>query len=159
MATSDSASVRASASVFMNAPDPRFTLSSSALIPSASFLLMMLDDEMSGIVSMVAVTSRNAYSRLSSGAISAVWPISAQPIWRSICARKSASVRSVRKPGMVSSLSRVPPVCPRPRPKSWAPPRLAATSGARRGGLVADAAGPVLVYFEVGNGRKVQNDS
>src|SRR5690606_20068863 len=41
--------------------------------------------------------------------------MSAQPM-RSICARYSSSPSSMRKPGIVSSLSTVPPVCPRPRP-------------------------------------------
>jgi hypothetical protein len=43
----------------MNAPLPTFTSSTSASMPSASFLLMMLD-AMSGIDSTVAVTSRSA---------------------------------------------------------------------------------------------------
>ena len=43
----------------MNAPSPLFTSSSRALLPSASFLLM-IDAEMSGMLSTVAVTSRSA---------------------------------------------------------------------------------------------------
>ncbi len=35
---------------------------------------------------------------------------------RRVSATNSSAVRSVRNPGMASSLSRVPPVCPRPRP-------------------------------------------
>jgi hypothetical protein len=53
------ASVRASSGVFMNAPEPTFTSSTSASMPSASFLLMM-DEAMSGMQSTVAVTSRSA---------------------------------------------------------------------------------------------------
>ena len=43
----------------MNAPEPTFTSSTSALVPSAIFLLMMLL-AMSGIASTVPVTSRSA---------------------------------------------------------------------------------------------------
>ncbi len=81
---------------------------------SANFLLMMLD-AMSGTDSIVAVASRSVYRRRSAGATSVVWPINTQPI-RSTCSRAAASVRSVRIPGIDSSLSRVPPVCPSPRP-------------------------------------------
>ena len=57
--TSDSASARASARVFMNAPRPHFTSITSPLIPSASFLLR-IDAVISGMLSTVAVTSRKA---------------------------------------------------------------------------------------------------
>ena len=43
----------------MNAPLPHFTSSTSALLPSASFLLIT-DAEISGMLSIVAVTSRRA---------------------------------------------------------------------------------------------------
>ena len=43
----------------MNAPEPTFTSSTSAPVPSAIFLLMMLL-AMSGIASTVPVTSRSA---------------------------------------------------------------------------------------------------
>jgi hypothetical protein len=43
----------------MNAPEPNFTSSTSAPVPSAIFLLMMLD-AMSGIASTVPVVSRSA---------------------------------------------------------------------------------------------------
>ncbi len=59
MATSDSASLRDSAGLFMNAPAPVFTSSTSPPMPSAIFLLMM-DAQMSGMLSTVAVTSRSA---------------------------------------------------------------------------------------------------
>ena len=59
IATIDRASARASSGVFMNAPSPHLTSSTSALLPSASFLLM-IDAEMSGMLSTVAVTSRSA---------------------------------------------------------------------------------------------------
>jgi hypothetical protein len=58
-ATSDSASVRAASGVFMKAPLPLFTSSTSAPIPSAIFLLM-IEAEISGTLSIVPVTSRSA---------------------------------------------------------------------------------------------------
>ena len=45
--------------VFMNAPLPLFTSSTSASMPSAIFLLM-IDAEISGMLSIVPVTSRRA---------------------------------------------------------------------------------------------------
>ena len=59
VSTSDGASARASASVFMNAPSPHFTSSTRPPIPSAIFLLM-IDAVMSGMLSTVPVTSRSA---------------------------------------------------------------------------------------------------
>jgi hypothetical protein len=59
MATSDWASVRASSRVFMKAPLPHFTSSTSASMPSAIFLLM-IDAEIRGTLSIVPVTSRSA---------------------------------------------------------------------------------------------------
>ena len=114
MPTSMRASVRASRSVFMNAPSPDFTSSTSAFTPSAIFLLMM-EAAISGMHSIVPVTSRSAYSFLSAGAISAVCPTSAHPMEASD-AFISATDKLVRKPGIDSSLSSVPPVCPSPRP-------------------------------------------
>ena len=49
----------ASPPVFMNAPSPHFTSSSTALLPSASFLLIT-EDAISGMLSTVDVTSRSA---------------------------------------------------------------------------------------------------
>src|SRR6266850_1352199 len=121
---------RASSSVFMKAPRPTFTSSTRASIPSASFLLKMLE-AISGTDSTVAVASRRAYSLRSAGAICAVWPIRQSPS-RSTNSTKRAMGRSTRKPGMLSSLSSVPPVWPRPRPETigTSTPQ-AATSGAR----------------------------
>ena len=53
------ASVRASWTVFMNAPEPTFTSRTSPPVPSAIFLLM-IELAMSGIASTVPVTSRRA---------------------------------------------------------------------------------------------------
>ncbi len=58
-ATIVSASSRADASSFMNAPEPTLTSSTRAPAPSAIFLLM-IEEAMSGIASTVPVTSRNA---------------------------------------------------------------------------------------------------
>ena len=59
IATIASASAREPSTVFMNAPSPDLTSRTSALLPSASFLLM-IDEARSGIASTVAVTSRSA---------------------------------------------------------------------------------------------------
>ena len=55
-----------------------------------------------------------------------------------------------RHPGMDSSLSRVPPVCPRPRPDSWgtATPKVA-TRGAR-GSVILSPTPPVECLSAVG---------
>ena len=85
---------------------------------------------MSGIDSTVAVTSRSAYSCLSAGASSSPALAMTAPTSRS-CRRNCSRGRSPRQPGMLSSLSSVPPVWPSPRPDSFgtATPS-AATSGA-----------------------------
>ena len=51
----------------MNAPEPALTSRTSALVPSAIFLLMMLE-AISGIACTVPVTSLSAYNFLSAGA-------------------------------------------------------------------------------------------
>ena len=100
----------------MKAPEPNFTSSTSASSDSASFLLMMLA-VISGMQGTVPVTSRSPYSLRSAGASSCEAPVITQPI---SCVRAviSDSDKSVRKPVCDSSLSRVPPVGPRPRPES-----------------------------------------
>ena len=62
--------------------------------------------------------------------------------------RISSGVRSVRRPGIDSSLSRVPPVWPRPRPESFATasPSAAASGREDEGHAVGDPAGGVLVH-------------
>ena len=62
----------------MNAPLPTFTSITSASSPAASFF-DRIEAVISGMLSTVAVTSRIAYSRLSAGARSAVWPMIAHP--------------------------------------------------------------------------------
>ena len=59
IATIEVASARASSRSFMNAPSPHLTSRTSALLPSASFLLM-IDAEIRGMLGTVAVTSRSA---------------------------------------------------------------------------------------------------
>ena len=78
-ASTPSATIRVASSVaspidFMNAPDPTFTSSTRAVVPSAIFLLM-IELAINGIDSTVPVTSRSAYSFRSAGAIS---PVAAQ---------------------------------------------------------------------------------
>ena len=51
----------------MKAPEPVLTSSTSADVPSAIFLLMMLE-AIRGILSTVEVTSRSAYNLRSAGA-------------------------------------------------------------------------------------------
>ena len=53
------ASSRADSRSFMNAPEPTFTSSTSAPVPSAIFLLM-IELAISGMASTVPVTSRSA---------------------------------------------------------------------------------------------------
>ena len=116
--THASASSSAACGVFMNAPLPAFTSSRIRSVPTAIFLDITLA-AMSGMLATVAVASRSAYSAPSAGTRSVLWPATAQPTsstWRSI----SPGVRSVLSPGIDSSLSSVPPVCPRPRPDSFA---------------------------------------
>ncbi len=114
MATIASARARASSTVRMNAPSPTFTSSTMASAPDASFLLM-IEEAIRGRLPTVAVTSRSAYSLPSAGAICRVVPAMTRPTLRT-WAINSSSLRSLRKPGMLSSLSMVPPVKPRPRP-------------------------------------------
>ena len=124
------ASASASAAVFINAPAPYLTSSTITSLPPAIFLLIT-DAAMSGALSTVAVTSRSAYRRLSAGTSDFVCPATHTPTRLTIPTNASAG-RSVRSPGMLSSLSIVPPVKPSPRPDSFAtrtPQSAAATSG------------------------------
>jgi hypothetical protein len=116
--TSERASARDSSRERMNAPLPLFTSRSRAVAPIASFF-DMIDAVIRGSDSTVPVTSRSAYIRRSAGAISAVEVEIAQP---ADSTQRSSSSRERRglKPGIVSSLSSVPPVCPSPRPESIA---------------------------------------
>ncbi len=157
MSTSARASSRARSGVFMNAPDPDLTSSTRPRAPSAIFLLM-IELAMSGIDSTVAVTSRSAYSLRSAGASVGVAAHTTAPTsasWRSMSAMDS----SARQPGIDSSLSRVPPVCPRPRPDicGTAAPH-AATSGAN-GSVILSPTPPVECLSTVGRSPPSRNRS
>ncbi len=128
-ATSRAASPRARAGSRMNAPSPHFTSYTMAPAPSAIFLLTMLET-MNGSNSTVAVTSRSAYNRPSAGARSRPCPTMNVPT-RSSWVRIASGASVVRKPGIDSSLSSVPPVWPSPRPDTIGTiTPHAATSGA-----------------------------
>ena len=101
----------------MNAPLPNFTSSTRASVPSAIFFDMMLE-AISGIASTVPVTSRSAYSFLSAGARPEPAAQMTAPTSPFIWANISSLLSAARQPGIDSSLSSVPPVCPRPRPLS-----------------------------------------
>ena len=71
---------------------------------------------MSGMLSTVAVASRSEYNTESAGAISSLALQMAQPTSRTLAT--SSSIDNVtRNPGIDSSLSSVPPVCPRLLPE------------------------------------------
>ena len=129
----------------MKAPMPVLTSSTSAPVPSAIFLLM-IDEAISGIASTVPVTSRSAYNFLSAGT-SPAWAAQITAPTCSSCCSISALLISARHPGMDSSLSRVPPVWPRPRPGQlgYRGPAGRDQRRQRQGDLVPDAAGGVLV--------------
>ena len=151
-ATHSSARARASPSVFMNAPDPIFTSSRMACAPPASFLLITLD-AIRAVLSTVAVTSRSAYIALSAGTRSAVWAHTARPT-RSTWSISSPVESSVRMPGIESSLSSVPPVCPSPRPESFTTciPSSAASGATTR--VVPSPTPPVECLSTVGPDRR-----
>ncbi|CRZ96941.1 Uncharacterised protein [Vibrio cholerae] len=62
----------------MKAPEPTFTSITSDSRPAASFL-ERIEAVISEMLSTVAVISRVAYTRLSAGARSPVWPMIATP--------------------------------------------------------------------------------
>jgi hypothetical protein len=92
----------------MNAPSPALTSSTIVEAPDASFL-DITDAAISAGESTVAVTSRNAYSSRSAGTSRSVCAATTQPT-RSAIASIRAGSNSTRRPGIDSSLSRVPPV-------------------------------------------------
>ena len=105
------------------------TSNTIASAPDANFLhiiLLAIND----ILSTVAVTSLSAYIFLSATAIDAVCPHTAILCLLTDCINFSGSI-SIENPGIASSLSNVPPVCPRPLPDILATGALhAATNGA-----------------------------
>src|SRR5918992_1202706 len=146
---------RASSAVFMNAPEPTLTSSTSAPVPSAIFF-DMIELAMSGIDSTVLVTSRGAYSLRSAGASPLPAAQTTTPVARSTSSI-SAVDRDARQPGIDSSLSKVPPVCPSPRPDSCgtAAPH-AATVGAR-GNVILSPTPPVECLSVVGRSSADQS--
>ena len=124
-------------------------------MPSAIFLLM-IELAMSGIASTVPVTSRNAYSFLSAGASPAPAAQMTAPTSSSWANIASLSIVA-RQPGIDSSLSSVPPVCPSPRPDSCgtAAPH-AATVGAS-GKVILSPTPPVECLSVVGRSSADQS--
>ena len=110
------ASSPALAGSLINAPLPVLTSRTNAEVPSAIFL-DIIEDAISGIASTVAVTSRKAYNFLSAGAS----PAPAAQITAPVSCNTfniSSFESEARQPGIDSSLSKVPPVWPSPRPES-----------------------------------------
>ena len=133
---------------FRKAPEPNLTSSTRAPVPSAIFLLM-IEDAISGMASTVPVMSRSAYSLPSAGA-SPDPAAQITPPWSRSCANISSLLRFARQPGMLSSLSSVPPVWPSPRPDSCgtATPKTA-TSG-MSGRVILSPTPPVECLSVVG---------
>ena len=140
------ASSRARSTSCMNAPEPTFTSSTRAPVPSAIFLLMIelaisgIGLDRAGDVAQrveLAVGRRQVRPR----------PRRSPRRPRAAGVSISALLSDARQPGIDSSLSSVPPVCPSPRPDSCgtAAPHAATSGAERERDLVADAAGGVLV--------------
>jgi hypothetical protein len=101
------------------------------------------------MASTVPVTSRRAYNLRSAGARPSPAAQMTAPT-SSSCRLNSSLVRAARQPAIDSSLSRVPPVWPRPRPESCgtAAPQ-AATSGVS-GNVILSPTPPVECLSAVG---------
>merc|ERR1719481_235824 len=95
-------------------PAPHLMSSTREEIPSATFLLMM-EEVIKPRLPTVLVISLAAYITLSAGQICPVWPTMQHPT-SSIITMISSRLSCTLYPGMLSSLSRVPPVMPSPRP-------------------------------------------
>ena len=124
-----------------NAPLPAFTSSTSASMSSATFF-DTIELAMSGRDSTSTTRSRSAYSVRSAGATSRVCAQITAPASRST-SRIASSPSSVRTPGTASSLSRVPPVCPRPRPEIIGTTMSMLASSGARGRLTLSPIPPV----------------
>ena len=126
----------ASCAVRMKAPDPTFTSKTIAPAPPAIFF-ETIEAAMRPMLGTLPVRSRSAYSFLSAGTSRSLWAAIAQPM-RSICAANAFGERSVRTPGIASSLSSVPPVWPSARPDNFATGTpQAATSGTATSEIVS----------------------
>ncbi len=132
-------------------PSPTLTSSSSRDAPAATFFDMMLA-AISGMLETVAVASRSAYRRPSAGASSGVWPDTATPTC-STCRRMPASDSDTRMPGIASSLSSVPPVCPSPRPLILATSTPQAASSGASTSVVESPTPPVECLSATGHGH------
>ena len=150
------ASSRADSAVFMKAPEPTLTSSTSAPVPSAIFLLM-IEEAISGIDSTVPVTSRSAYSFLSAGA-------SPEPAAQ-ITAPTSSSWRSIsrvaqRRPPAGDGLELVQGAAGVAESAAGQLRHRHPAGGdqgrQRQGDLVADPAGGVLVGGRPGQAGEVQ---
>merc|ERR1719481_1004079 len=95
-------------------PAPHLMSSTREEIPSATFLLMM-EEVIKPRLPTVLVISLAAYITLSAGQICPVWPTMQHPT-SSIITMISSRLSCTLYPGMLSSLSRVPPVIPSPLP-------------------------------------------
>src|SRR5680860_6197 len=126
MVTHSSARPAASSSVAMKAPAPALTSRTMVCAPAASFLDITLE-AIRATDSTVAVTSRSAYSARSAGTRRSDCAATTQPTLRAT-ASSSSLVSCTRMPGIDSSLSSVPPVCPSPRPASVTTAQPAAAS-------------------------------
>ena len=148
-----SASSRARSVVFMKAPVPTFTSSTSEPVPSAIFLLM-IDEAISGIASTVPVDVPKGVGASWSARRQSVAGRADQPRRPTRAARTSLRWRGrPAKPGIDSSLSRVPPVWPSPRPDGWgyvATPHAATSGASGSADLVAHPTGGVLVGRRLG---------
>ena len=71
------------------------------------------------------------------------------PTWAS-CASNSSLLKAARQPGMDSILSRVPPVCPRPRPDSCGTATSKAATRGARGRVILSPTPPVECLSAVG---------
>ena len=114
VSTKDFAKSRASAGVCINAPLPHFTSNTNPCNPAANFF-DRIEAVIKSKLSTVPVTSRTAYKRRSAGAISPVAPAMTQPAVDKMASKCGLS-NCVRRPGIASNLSNVPPVWPNPRP-------------------------------------------
>ena len=145
--------------VFMKAPPPTLTSSTSAVDPLGQLLRHDRGgderDRLDGggdVAQRVELAGRP-------GRCASVWPIRPSADRRATSATNRSTGRSTRKPGIDSSLSSVPPVWPRPRPRDHRH-RDAAGRDQRRQrqrDLVAHAAGRVLVDLGAGDVGEVEH--
>ena len=115
MATSDSASRRESARVFMNAPLPVFTSSTRAADPLRDLLAHDRRADERDALDRAGDVAQRVQLLVGRGDLLGLADHRAAHRRQRRAAAHRARGRS-RKPGIASSLSSVPPVCPSPRP-------------------------------------------